>query len=86
MAEISAMFSFSWRGAVPAIMLDAYLVGSALAADYQFPPGEAGYNRAAAILWVGVSLFTFTIPASGLLVAKWLLSCCRCPFTTSWLL
>ena len=78
MAEISAMFS--WRGAGPAIMLDAYLVGSALAADYQFPPGEAGYNRAAAILWVGVSLFTFTIPASGLLVAKWLLSCCRCPY------
>ena len=40
MAEISAVFS--WRGAGPAIMLDAYLVGSALAADYQFPPGEAG--------------------------------------------
>ena len=40
----------------------------------------AGYNRAAAILWVGVSVFTFTIPASGLLAAKWLLSCCQCPY------
>ena len=45
MAEISAMFSFSWRGAVPAIMLDAYLVGSVCAGCYQFPPGGLQSRR-----------------------------------------
>ena len=78
LAEISAVFS--WRGAGLASMFDAYLVSSTLAADYLSSPGEAGYYCATAVLWVEVSLFPFTIPASGLLVAKVLLH------TTSWLL
>ena len=45
MEEISAMFSFSWRGAVPVIMLDACLVDSVCAGCYQFPPGGLQLRR-----------------------------------------
>ena len=54
MAEISAVFS--WRGAGPAIMLDAYLVGSALAADYQFFTWRGGLQSRRGHL-VGGSFF-----------------------------
>ena len=73
MAEISAMFSLSR----PLCLMLIWLAASVLAATSFH---LAGYNRAAAILRVGVSVFTFTIPASGLLADKWLLSCCQCPY------